>query len=109
MDVTGSVKTRPAEFIDWDADHCWGNVDPRCTIALQQSCLLGRCVFLIKHVVFNSHIAMSTKYCMEANDLSWYSLGETAKCADVKMHYYQLAPAECLDFVISNLPQRAQL
>lgn len=107
MDFTGTVRIRPAYLFTWFIEHCSGIVDPRCTVALQQR------LVCLADVISWLNVLSSWEYkeLHESKwwDLPWYSQGVTAKSADVETEYYQPAPAEHLDLVISNLLQLAQL
>lgn len=66
MDFTGTVRIRPANMIIWFIDHCWGRIDLRCTVALQQSLVcLADVASWLKMLCW---IALSTKNYTKAND-----------------------------------------
>lgn len=65
-DFTCTVRIRLANLISWFIDHCLGNIDPRCTVAVQQSlvCLADVASWLN----MLCWIAVSTKNYMTANN-----------------------------------------
>lgn len=65
MDFTGTARIRPANLITWFIDHCLGNIDLRCTVALRQSlvCLADVASWLN----MLCWIALSTKNYTKAN------------------------------------------